>query len=93
MVVGDVVGLRTAGNLIFTPAAGVEIMVSSFSPSQAADYIMLQDSAGYSSILYANNSGAISGGSIANMKVFISNSLWIQSYAAGGNSFTGIQIK
>ena len=91
MAIGDVVGLRTAGNLIFTPAAGVEIMVSQFTPSQAADYIMLQDSAGYSSIMYFGNTAGYP--SIANMKVFITNSLWIQSYAAGGNSFTGIQIK
>ena len=91
MAIGDVVGLRTAGNLIFTPAAGVEIMVSQFSPSQAPDYIMLQDSAGFSSIMYIVNSTG--NANTANMKIFITNSLWIQSYAAGGNSFTGIQIK
>jgi hypothetical protein len=91
MAIGDVVGARTAGALTFTPAASVEIMVSSFGPNAAADYIFLEDSLGTSSIMYFGNTAGYS--SIANMKVFISNSLWIKSFAGGGNSFTGIQIK
>tara|TARA_R110002074_G_scaffold24937_1_gene74186 strand:+ start:181 stop:453 length:273 start_codon:yes stop_codon:yes gene_type:complete len=90
MVAGDVIGARTSGALTFQPAAGVECMVSTFSPNDAALYVFLQDSAGTSTIFYYENQGEDQN---ANVKIFISNSLWITSPATGGNSFTGIQIK
>ena len=42
MVAGDVIGARTSGALTFQPAAGVECMVSTFSPNDAALYFIMK---------------------------------------------------
>ena len=90
MAVGDVVsGLTGAGvALTFTPAVGVECMISCASVWKAACSL----SNGTNLAYFAN--GTDSASPLANQKLFINNTIYI-GLEAGTSSclYTGIQIK
>jgi hypothetical protein len=96
MAVGDVVnGLATDGNTItFTPAAGVECILTSVLGRAAGAYLTDGVSIGYIGNL--GNADAFMEPQDRVVKVFINNTNYYYSTAspAGNNSgYTGLQIK
>ena len=92
MAVGDVVnGMAAAGAaLTFTPAVGVECLISSI--GSYGNWVQIANAVFGVSLIF---NMTILGGVNVNMKLFINNTNYIAMVAAGAanNSYTGIQIK
>lgn len=93
MVAGDVVSEVGAvgAHLIFQPAAGVEVLVTTSMSTQVANPRLTDGIL----VSYPTNSSASTPISQVNIKVFINNTNYLYVYQGVGsaNSFTGIQIK
>lgn len=94
MVVGDVVSGLSAVNTILTfqPAAGVEVVITSYSADTAGIQIEVFDGAlgSFMGITGFDNQNTVA------MKIFVSNAIYIRIGAAGAGfstSFTGIQTQ
>ena len=91
MAIGDVVNGLSAAALTFTPAVGVEVIVTSIT-SWNVGAIYLTDG------VITNTIGETGTGTTAatanwNSKIWITNSIWITTQAGLIASFTGIQVK
>lgn len=87
MAVGDIVGARSAIPFTFQPAATVQVMLTAVSTSDP-NWIAIEDSTSINNMLYFGN-GAW--GTTSNVKIGITNALWIHFYTNG--AYTGIQVK
>jgi|TARA_R110000787_G_scaffold209412_1_gene319438 hypothetical protein len=96
MAIGDVVSGISADNttIVFQPAAGVECLITSYFADNTGNLIEMTN--GVATPLFNSGSTSFDGTSFNNMKVFVTNTLFIQSSGAGAGTFTGytgIQIK
>tara|TARA_R110000824_G_scaffold278698_1_gene466971 strand:- start:665 stop:940 length:276 start_codon:yes stop_codon:yes gene_type:complete len=91
MAVGDVVSELSVQStyLIFQPASGVNVVVSSIFRATAEAYGL------YDGTNWSYSSTPITDGG-ANIKIFLTNSIYLKINVVGGGGFTsfsGIQIK
>jgi len=87
MAVGDIVSARSAAAFSFRPAAGIEIMLLSASSANNT-WLHLIDAAGTSNFAFFANVN-----DLANIRVGLTNALWLDLNGGSENSYTGIQIK
>lgn len=91
MAAGDIVsGLATGGGTLnFTPAAGVEIMLLSVASHSYVRFGL------YNGAIFGGCQGTASNGGweMANVKIGITNTNYLQIYSDTDRSYSGIQIK
>lgn len=89
MVAGDIVNGVSAVAFTFQPAASVSLMISQ-AAANGPDYIYLSDGVTSRACYYYSVSGY---GSVANVKVMINNSIYLNIPMASGGTYSGIQIQ
>ena len=94
MAVGDAVIQMSAGGtqLIFQPAAGVEIMITTLCGSNASTPMYYTNGANISEIVTARtNYSSVQ----SSTKMFVNNTIYLQMNTSGAlfSSFSGIQTK
>ena len=93
MAVGDTVGDTFAGTQTFTPAAGVECLITYVTSLNGANSFATIGTGGQSTSTYAGQESGLLSTSV--IKVFVRNAFRFTCSGGGGvpSSFAGIQIK